>query len=191
MRGCGCLLVLGLVAIAAVLVVAVAMRPAAQLAPVRVSHAQAVSGQAKLTDVSSAVTRAHQTGKPVAFNETFTDGELSSLVNEHLALTGAPFDAVVLHSNPAGYIEGQASAHLAGQSLPLYLRARVDTSNGQPSLRLIQSKLGMVGVPGSISDQIDAALKQGVNLGTGAPVTNLVVKIGDGNLTLSGIANPA
>ena len=190
MKGCGCLAVVALIGIAAVVLVVGAMR-APTLAPVETSHNQALAAQTKLTEVTAAVARARQSGQPTPFSETFTDGELSSLVNEHIAVAGVPFDTVILHSNPAGYVEGQAEAHLAGQTFPLYLRANIDVNGGQASLHLVQSKLGFVGVPGPISAQIDAALKQSVNLGNQAPVDHLQVNFGNGMLTISGLADPA
>ena len=190
MKGCGCLVVVALIAIVAVVLVVGAMR-APTLMPVETSHTQALAAQTKLAEVTAAVAMAKQSGRPTPFSETFTDGELSSLVNEHIAAAGVPFDTVVLHSNPAGYLEGQAEAHLAGQTFPLYLRANIDVNGGQASLHLVQSKLGLVGVPGPISTQIDAALKQTVNFGNQAPVDHLLVKFGKGTLTISGVAKPA
>ena len=190
MRGCGCFLVLGVIVIAAVVLVMATLR-GPELRPVPTSHVQAMSAETKLTAVSAAFTKAKQTGQPVAFTETFTDGELSSLVNEHISASGVPLDGVILHSNAAGYVEGQAKARFAGQTLPVYLRANVVVKDGQASLHLVQSKLGFAPVPSQVSSQIDAALRQSVNLGTQAPIDNLKVVIGDGALTLAGVAKPA
>ncbi len=190
----GCLGCLGVLAVGAVLLVLgtmAATHPYRTLGPVTISAANAASAQGKADSLQAAAGRARSSGRPVPVDVTFSDDELSSLAGRRMAaLPDPPLDQVVLHATDAGYLEGTARAHAAGQSLPVYLKLRVAVDGGRPSLALVDSRMGTMGMPGPLADQVNHALQQASLLGGSGAASDLSVRVTRGAVHITGTVQP-
>ena len=164
-----------------------ATQPYVQLHPVAASRASAQQAQAKIDKLSQALSLARSSGQPQPVSQTFTDSELTSLADQDLS--GSPISNLILHSSSAGYIEGTGTATLAGQSFPLYLRASIVISGGEPALHLSDVRLGSMSAPSALVTQIEAALHQSLVLSQSG-LSGLKVAFGNGEVTISGAAEP-
>lgn len=155
------------------------------------SAAAADSGRQKAQVFARAQAQAQRTGRPVSVVETFSDAELSSLANEAAQLQGMPVDRISLHATSQGTIQGQAQAHVAGQSLPVTLEGVPVVTDNRVALNVTSTRVGSLPLPGPFSDQVAQAVRQPLQLG--APITgfqNLQVSVNDGQLTVRGVAQP-
>lgn len=156
------------------------------------SGAAADSGRQKAQAFANAQTQAQRTGRPVSVIESFTDAELSSLANEAAQQQGLPLDQISLHSTSQGTVQGQAQAHVAGTTVPVTIEGSPMVTNNRVALNVSSTRVGAVPLPGPLSDQVAQSIRQPLQLG--APVSgfqNLSVKATDGQLTVSGVAQPS
>jgi hypothetical protein len=170
-----------------------ATTPYRTLSQVKVDAVQAAAAQRKIDALRNAAGRSGgQSGQPALVTESFSDSELSSLANDELRYESLPLDNLVLHATAAGRIEGQANAHWAGQTLPLFLVATVQVSGGDRlQLTIVESRLGQLNLPAAPSAQLDSAVRQSVNLGQNLKMDNVTITVTDGLVTVSGVAKPA
>jgi hypothetical protein len=183
---------------ASVLVVAVAAggyfyysltTPYPALPAVQVNAVQAAAAERKVDALRNSGGAAGKTGQPPTLTETFSDSELSSLANQELQSHSLPIDKLVVHAAANGTIESQATAHWGGQTLPLFMVATIQVVGGNRlQVTIIESKLGRVSVPSSLSDQINSALTQSMNLGRTLNMDQLVITVTEGLVTVSGVA---
>lgn len=156
------------------------------------SPQDAQSAEQKALAFQAAQARAQQTGRAVSVAETFTDAELSSLANEQAQARGLPIDQISLHSTAQGTIQGQARAQVAGQELPVSLVGVPMVTDGRVALKVTSTQVGSVPLPGGITDQVTQSIRQPLELGQ--PITgfsDLRVALTDGELTVSGVAQPS
>jgi hypothetical protein len=156
------------------------------------SAASADSGRQKALAFANAQAQAQRTGRPVSVVESFTDAELSSLANEAAQQEGLPIDQISLHSTSEGTVKGQAQAHVAGTSVPVTLEGSPVVTGNRVALNVTSTHVGAIPLPGALSDQVAQAIRQPLQLG--APISgfqNLQVKASEGQLTVSGVAQPA
>ncbi len=156
------------------------------------SAAAADSGRQKALAFADAQAQAQRTGHPVRVIESFTDAELSSLANQAAQQEGLPIDQISLHSTSQGTVKGQAQAHVAGTSLPVTMEGSPIVTDNRVALNVTSTHVGAVPLPGPLSDQVTQSIRQPLQLG--APISgfqNLVVRATDGQLTVSGVAQPS
>lgn len=156
------------------------------------SAAAADSGRQKAMAFAQAQAQAQRTGRPVSVVETFSDAELSSLANVAAQQAGLPIDSISLHSTSEGTVRGQAQAHMAGQSVPVTVEGLPVVTGDVVALNVTSTRVGLIPLPGPLSDQVAQAIRQPLQLGT--PISgfqDLQVKATDGQLTVSGVAQPA
>jgi len=156
------------------------------------SAAAANSGRQKAQAFAEAQAQAQRSGRPVSVIESFTDAELSSLANEAALQEGLPVDQISLHSTSQGTVKGQAQAHVAGTSVPVTLEGSPIVTDNRVALNVTSTHVGAVPLPGPLSDQVTQAIRRPLQLG--APISgfqNVVVRATDGQLTVSGVAQPS
>jgi hypothetical protein len=169
-----------------------ATTPYRTLPRVEVDAVQAAAAERKLDTLRNAGAETGSAAQQVTVSESFTDSELSSLANQYLQGQSLPFDNLVLHATGNRTIEAQATAHWAGQSLPLFLVVTIQVVGGNRlQVTIIDSKLGQLSVPRALSDQIDSALIQSVSPGAMLNIEQLTITITQGLVTVSGVALPA
>ena len=162
--------------------------PYRNLPPVRATAAATAAAQVKLDAVRAAVQQARLTGKPAFVSESFTDSELSSLANQELFGHSFPVDNVVVHATAGGMIQSQANAHWGGQTLALFLVATINVVNGnQPQLKIVKAKTGRLDVPKALTNQINKAVEQRLNIGPALNLDEVKVTIGEGLVTITGV----
>lgn len=160
---------------------------------IKVTAQNVADAQQKVDAIQSADQQANAQGKPVPFNETFTDAELSGLINDGLSKSGTdPLGTVVVHAAGNGVIQGWSQVHYSGATLPVYLEATISINDGrQPVVQLDKADMGSVTMPDALRSQLNAALSQQVDLGGGQGYQGVEVKIGVGSITISGEALPS
>ena len=160
--------------------------------PVTSSAASDASARDKALAFAQAEAQARQTGRPVSVIETFNDAELSSLANQAAQAKELPVDQIILHSTGQGTVKGQAQAHVAGQSVPVYLEGVPAVSEGNRlQLQVTSTRVGSVPLPGPIADQVTQSIRQPLELGQ--PLTgfqDVHVSTAEGQLTVRGVAQP-
>jgi hypothetical protein len=163
-----------------------ATTPYRTLPAVKVDATQAAAAQRKVDALRNSSNGG--TGRPARVTQSFSDSELTSLANQELQNQSLPLDNLVLHATAEGRIEGLATAHWAGQSLPLFLVATVQVSGtNQLQLTIVESKLGQLNVPAALSSQINSAVRQTVNLGETLKMNEVSVSVTLGMVTVSGV----
>jgi hypothetical protein len=153
------------------------------------TQASDASAQQKVAAFAAAQARAQQSGKPVQVAETFDDAELSSLANDAAQARGLPVTGISLHATSQGTVQGRGQAQVAGQSVPVTLEGVPVVSDNRVALDVRSTQVGSL--PGPISDQLTQQLRQPLELGQ--PVTGfgqLRVSVADGQLTVTGVAQP-
>jgi hypothetical protein len=167
-----------------------ATTPFRTLPPVEVDAAHATAAERKIDGLRGVGTEGGRPGQPATVTESFSDSELSSLANQELRNQSLPLDNVVLHATAAGTIEGLATAHWGGQSLPLFLVATVQVVGGNRlQLTIIDSKLGQLSVPAPLADQINSAARQSLSLGQSLGMDRATVTVTLGMVTVSGVTS--
>jgi hypothetical protein len=159
---------------------------------VTTSAAAAESGQQKALAFAEAAAQAQKTGRPVRVVETFDDAELSALANQAAEARSLPVDQISLHATGHGTVQGQAQAHVAGQAVPVTLEGVPEVSDSRVTLNVTSTHVGAIPLPGPVSDQVAASIKQPLALGE--PISgfqDLRVAVADGQLTVSGVAEPS
>jgi hypothetical protein len=160
---------------------------------VATSAAAAQSGLQKVEAFAGAQARAQQTGKPVSVIETFSDSEVSSLTNQAASDKGLPVNQISLHATGQGTVVGSAQAQVAGQDVPVSLEGVPVVNDGnRVALNVTKVSVGAVPLPGPLADQVTQSIRQPLTLGQ--PLTgfqNVQVKATDGQITVSGVAEPA
>lgn len=150
------------------------------------------SAQGKVDAFVAARARAVQSGRPVSVSQTFSDAELSSLANEQAEAKGMPISEISLHATSRGVIEGQGQALVSGRQVPVSIEGVPEVSeDNRLRLRITTVKLGPVPVPGPLADQVTSQIRRSLEFGqplTG--FTDVRVTSGDGQVTLSGVAQP-
>jgi hypothetical protein len=100
-----------------------------------------------------------------------------------------PFDHVVLHATSHGTVVGEGVAHFAGQDIVVSLEAVPEVIDGnRVQLRVLDTKLGALPLPGPVADKITQTIKQSLSLG--GPISgfsNLQVTVVAGKITVSGV----
>lgn len=160
--------------------------------PSNASAATAASAQQKALAFADAQAQAQRTGQPVRVVETFSDAELSSLANEAAQAKGLPVDQISLHATGQGTVQGTGRAQVAGQTVPVTLEGVPVVSDSRVALNVTSTKVGAIPLPGAISDQVTQSLRQPLELGQ--PIQGfqqLQVAVHEGQLTVSGVAEPA
>jgi hypothetical protein len=160
---------------------------------VATSAAAAQSGLQKVQAFAGAQAQARQTGKPVSAIEAFSDSEVSSLANQAAADKGLPVDQISLHATGQGTVVGSARAQAAGQDVPVSLEGVPVVNDGnRVALNVTKVSVGAVPLPGPLADQVTQSIRQPLTLGQ--PLTgfqNVQVKATDGQITVSGVAEPS
>jgi hypothetical protein len=159
---------------------------------VTMSDASAASAHQKAEAFAQAAAQAQQTGRAVRVVETFDDAELSSLANEAAQVRGLPVEQISLHATGQGTVQGRAQAHVAGQTVPVSMEGVPVVTDGRVALNLTSTQVGAIPLPGPVSDQLTQSLRQPLELGQ--PITgfqDLHVSVSDGQLTVSGVAQPS
>ncbi len=158
---------------------------------VTTSAASAASAQQKLGAFALAEAQAQLTGRTVRVAETFDDSELSSLANEAAQARSMPVDQISLHATGQGTVQGRAQAHEAGQTLPVGFEGVPMVTGDRVALHVTSTQVGSIPLPGPISDQVTQSFRQPLELGQ--PISgfqDLHVAVSDGQLTVSGVAQP-
>jgi hypothetical protein len=169
-----------------------ATTPHRTLPPVEVDAVQAAAAERKLDALRNAGAGAGNAAQQTAVSESFSDSELSSLANRDLQGQSIPLDNLVLHATANRTIEGQATAHWAGQSLPLFVVVTIEVVGGNRlQVTIVDSKLGQLSVPQSLSDQIESALSQSLDLGVTGNIEQLTINVTQGWVTVSGVTTTA
>jgi hypothetical protein len=168
-----------------------ATTPYRALPAVHVNAVQAAAAEHKVDALRNFGGRTGKTGQPPTLTESFSDGELSSLANQELKNHSLPVDKLVMHATAEGTIESQATAHWGGQTLPLFAVATIHVVSGNRlQVTIIESKLGRVDVPSSLSDQINSAIAESLNLGRTLNMDQLKIIVNEDLVTISGVAKP-
>ena len=158
---------------------------------VTISSASAASAQQKADAFARAAAQAQQTGRAVQVVETFDDAELSALANEAARAQSLPIDQISLHATGQGTVQGHAQAHVAGQTLPVSLEGVPVVANNRVALHVTSTQVGAIPLPGPLGDQVAQSLRQPLELGQSiAGFQNLQVTVSQGQLTVSGVAEP-
>jgi uncharacterized protein YpmS len=156
---------------------------------VTMTQASNASAQQKVEAFANAQARANQTGQAVSVAESFDDAELSSLANDAAQSRGLPVSDISLHSTSQGTVEGRAQAQVAGQSVPVTLAGVPVVTDNRVALDVRSTQVGSL--PGPISDQLTQQLRQPLELGEPvAGFTQLKVSVTNGQLTVTGVAQP-
>jgi len=168
-----------------------ATTPYRTLPPVQINALQSAAAQRKIDALRNP---GRETGKsqPTAVTESFTDSELSSLANQELQSRSLPIEKLVVHATSNRTIEGQATARWAGQALPIFLIASVRVAGGSRlQVTIVESKLGRVAMPQTLSDEIETVLTENLNLSRALRLDPLTLTVTEGLVTVSGMAKPA
>lgn len=177
------------VAIAAALVAL--WRMSAPLPPVDVTASVEQSADAKVQAFAVARARAEETGHPIRVSETFTDAELTWLVNRAAEDRDAPVQNVVLHVD-GGTIEAQAEATDHGHTLPVQVAGIPRVSGDHVSFQLTSLRIGPLPVPPFLLDGLGGGLRQALEAGgslTG--FAHVHIETANGSSTVSALAEPA
>ena len=159
---------------------------------VDMSPAAAESGQQKALAFAQAAAQAQRTGRPVRVVETFDDAELSALANQAAEARSLPVGRISLHATGHGTVQGQAQAQVAGQWVPVTMEGVPEVSDSRVTLNVTSTHLGAIPLPGAVTDQVAASIEQPLTLGE--PISgfqDLRVAVADGQLTVSGVAQPS
>jgi len=155
------------------------------------SVASAASANDKARAFQQAQAQAQQTGRPVRVVETFGDAELTSLANEEAQARGLPVEQISLHATGQGTVQGHGQAHVAGQTVPVTMEGVPVVTDNRVALNVTNTQVGAIPLPGPLSDQVTQSLRQPLELGQ--PITgfqSLHVAVADGQVTVSGVAQP-
>jgi len=168
-----------------------ATTPYRTLPPVQIN---ALQSGAALRKVDALRNPGLETGKnqATAVTESFSDSELSSLANQELQSRSLPIEKLVVHATGNGTIEGQATARWAGQALPIFLIATIHVVGGSRlQVTIVESKLGRVTMPQTLSDEIETVLTEHLNLSQALRLDPLTITVTEGVVTVRGMAKPA
>jgi hypothetical protein len=187
---------LGLLVVLAVLVVGaylawnfVHQEPSVPLAST--SAASNASAHQKTQAIADAQAQAQRTGRAVSVVQTFSDAELSSLANDAARTQGLPVDQISLHATGQGTVQGRAQAHVGGQTLPVSLEGVPVVTDNRVALNVTSTQVGAVPLPGALTDNVTSSLKRPLQLGeTVNGFQQLQVRVTDGQVSLSGVAEP-
>jgi hypothetical protein len=160
----------------------------ATLPPAQISTELARSAEAKVAHFKGNNALAQGTGVSLPVSETFSDGEVNSLIADQTQGQQLPFTNPDLHSNAHGYFEATGNWTEAGQSLPVYVQLGIDTSGGGALFTLKQAWVGQVSVPDFVFANADQAMNQSFNLGGELGLQDAHVTFADGSVTISGRA---
>jgi uncharacterized protein YpmS len=192
--GRGGLLVLAAVAALAA-ALAVAWRALAMAPPPRVAVSQqsAISADSKVRSMDDARGRATRTSRLVPVTQTFSDAEISSLANERARTRHLPFRDVVLHATRGGAVRGQAVAHVAGQDVPVTLEVvPTVTEDNHLVLRVTRIQVGGLPVPAPVAAEVQRSVQEAIDTGiVPADLADVRVQVGEGRVTVSGVARPS
>jgi len=156
------------------------------------SEATTASAQQKALSFANAQAQAQRTGQSVKVVQTFNDAELSALANEAARARGLPVDRISLHATGEGTVQGTGEAQVAGQTMPVTLEGVPVVTDNRVALNVTSTRVGSIPLPGAISDQVTQQLRQPLELGQ--PIEGfqqLQVAVHDGQLTVSGVAEPS
>ena len=154
----------------------------------QISTALARSAEAKVAHFKGAHALASGTGISLAVSETFSDGEVNSLIADQTSGQQLPFTNPDLHSNANGYFEATGTVTEGGQSFPVYVQLEVDQSSGSALFALRQAWVGQIEVPSYFFGDADQAIDQSFNLGGELGLQDAKVTFADGSVTISGRA---
>jgi hypothetical protein len=160
----------------------------ATLPPAQISTELARSAEAKVAHFKGTHAFAQGTGLSLAVSETFSDGEVNSLIWDQTQGQQLPFANPDLHASASGYFEATGVMAEAGQSLPVYVQLGIDTSGGGALFALKQAWVGQVSVPDFVFANADQAMNQSFNLGGELGLQDAHVNFADGSVTISGRA---
>ena len=160
----------------------------ATLPPPQISMDLARSAEAKIAHFKGSHAFAQGTGISLAVSETFSDGEVNSLIWDQTQGQQLPFANPDLHSNASGFFEATGSVSEAGQSFPVYVQLGIDTSGGGALFALKQAWVGQVSVPDFVFANADQSMNQSFNLGGELGLQDAHITFADGSVTISGRA---
>lgn len=185
----GCILVVGLAAIALLVLALVTTRPYRTLDPVAYSPDAAQSASQKLLQLATSGVAAQAGQRPVPFSATFSDQELTSFMSDRMPPGGLVGDLVV-RAGGGNLIEGTATVHLGPIAIPVYFQSTLTAENDRPAFHVTESRAGLLGVP-FLFDSVISGVFQNV------PLVDQVLKVqdlrlttGPGQTVISGTAIP-
>jgi hypothetical protein len=167
-------------------------RPSAGPGQVEVTAADAHSAEGKLEAIIEARVRAVNSGRPVAVDETFSDGELSWLANQVAERRGLPVGQILLHATSGGTIQGETRGRIAGVSVPVTVEGVPEVgTDDRLRLRVTGVRVGAVPVPEALLERLAGRVRRSLELGeplTGYSRVHLTTT--EGAVTVTAVADP-
>lgn len=157
----------------------------------------APSLQQQIQDVQQAIQKAQQTGEPQDITLTITEQMANEEIAKALKSQPATGDLVLREATiffRKGVMEMHINANLMGLTIYPKVRAGVIVKDGKPVAQNLVVEVGMIGLPGAVSDmikktvedQFDALLKS-----FGTNITFKSVQIEDLRMVVQGTAKKA
>ncbi|HZV48299.1 MAG TPA: hypothetical protein VFD49_00840 [Candidatus Dormibacteraeota bacterium] len=168
-------------------------RPGTGPAGVEMTAADAHSAENKIEAIVGARAQAVNSGRPVAIDETFSDGELSWLANQVAQEKGLPVEHVLLHATSGGTIQGEARGRIAGVSVPVTVEGVPEVgSDDRLRVRVTGVRVGAVPVPDGVLEGLAGGVRRTLELG--APLTGysrVHLTTTEGQVTVTAVADPS
>ncbi len=147
--------------------------------------------QQQVAAVDRALAQARQTGKAVPVTLTFTDRDVTASAAAYFPQTysGATLSDPIVHLR-AGQLTLDMTATASIVRTTAVVVATVGVVNGRPATTIISATIGGASLPQQVRDTTAAQLNQALAAGLPPKFTVSSVAIGDGVLTVTGVANP-
>jgi hypothetical protein len=167
-------------------------RPDAGPAHVKMTAADARSAEDKVEAIIGARAQAVNSGRPVAVDETFSDGELSWLANQVAERKGLPVRHVLLHATSAGTIQGEVRGQVGGVSVPVQVEGVPEVgSDDRLRVKVTGVQVGALPVPDAVLGRLAGRVHEALELGEpliGYSQVRFITT--DGAVTVTAVAEP-
>lgn len=165
--------------------------PASATIPPAPSKSLATAVAAQLSAVDRALAQAQQTGKAVPVSLTFTERDLSASAAAYFpqTMSGVTLTDPVVHLR-AGQITLDMTATAAFLRGTATVTATAAVVNGRPSTTIVSATVGGAQLPQSVTSDIKTQLDRALAAGLPAKFQVTAITVGEGTLTVTGIANP-
>ncbi len=163
--------------------------PRAAALPSRSATSSGVAAQ--IAAVDRALVQASQTRKAVPVTLTFTERDLTLSAAAYFpqTMSGVTLTDPVVHLR-AGQITLDMTATAAFLRGTATVVAVVGVINGRPSTTIVSATIGGAQLPSSVTADIKTQLDQALSVGLPAKFQVTTIAVGDGTLTVAGVANP-
>ncbi len=146
---------------------------------------------AQISAVDRALLQASQTGKAVPVTLAFTERDLTSSAAMYFpqTMSGVMLTDPIVHLRE-GKITLDTTASAAFLRSTATVVATVGVVRGRPATTIVSATVAGTQLPQPVTSDIKAQLDQALGVGLPAKFQVTAIAIGDGMLTVTGVANP-